>query len=89
VLLDNPNSTRFASHLKTDMIPVFMAALHLSKDDARAGYILEFYVTAIISTVSHWIHSKRDISVEELGALIRDVLQAGVLAHLAKYTVAP
>lgn len=87
VLLDNPNSTRFASRLKTEMIPVFMEELHLSHEDARARYILEFYLPAIISTVSHWIHSKRDIPVEALGALIRDVLREGVLAQLAKYTI--
>lgn len=88
-LLDNPNSTRFAHRLKLAMIPVLMEEWHLSQNDVRAVYILEFYLPAAISAVSYWIHMQRNIPVEELGELIRDVLKEGIMAQLTKYIVEP
>ena len=87
VLLDNPNSSRFAHRLKSEMIPIFMEQFHLSAKDARTRYILEFYLPAIISIIGYWIHSRRNIPTEELGALIRGLLEEGIMAQLAKFTV--
>lgn len=89
VLLDNPNGTRFASRLKSEMIPIFIEEFHVVKNDVRAIYIFEFYLPGIISVISYWIHSKRNIPVEELGALIRDLLEGSVMPQLSKYTTTP
>jgi hypothetical protein len=71
------------------MIPVFVEKLHLSHSDVRAVYLLEFCVPAIISTIGYWIRRRRDIPVEELGRLMRDVLRAGIMAQAAKYAAEP
>lgn len=86
VLLGNSNSIRFAERLKAEMAPIFIEKFHLPKGDAKAAYILEFYLSAGISTVSRWLNNQRDISPAELAALIRDMSTEGILPQINKYS---
>jgi AcrR family transcriptional regulator len=84
VLLGKPNSAKFAQRLKAAMLPVFMDRFHILKSDIKSMYVLEFYLSGIISIGSRWLRSEREIGTEELGALIRGLLTEGVLNTLKK-----
>jgi AcrR family transcriptional regulator len=84
VLLGNSNSAKFALRLKAAMMAVFMKRFHIQKNDIKAAYVLEFYLSGIISIGNRWLQNGREIKTEELGALIRGLLTKGVLNTLIK-----
>jgi AcrR family transcriptional regulator len=84
VLLGNSNSTKFALRLKAAMMPVFMKRFHIQKSDIKSVYVLEFYLSGVISIGNRWLQNGREIETEELGALIRGLLTKGVLNTLIK-----
>ena len=89
ILLGNSNSIRFAERLKMEMTPVLMEMFHLPKGDVKVTYILEFYLSGAISTISSWINNQRDISSAELATLLRDMVTKGLLPQLNKYSLKP
>jgi hypothetical protein len=84
VLLGNSNGPKFALRLKAAMLPVFMERFHIQKNDIKSIYVLEFYLSGIISIGNRWLQNGREIKTEELGALIRGLLTEGVLNTLKK-----
>ncbi|MDR3267346.1 MAG: TetR/AcrR family transcriptional regulator C-terminal domain-containing protein [Tannerella sp.] len=84
VLLAHPNSTKFALRLKAAMMSVFMKQFHIQKNDIKSVYVLEFYLSGIISIGNRWLQNGREIDMKELGALIRSLLTEGVLNTLGK-----
>ncbi|MDO4552743.1 MAG: TetR/AcrR family transcriptional regulator [Bacillota bacterium] len=85
VLLDNPNSTRFADRLKTDMTPILMKKFRMPAEEPHAGYVMEFYLSALVSTIAYWVHHQKNISAAELGKMVQGFLENGVLSQLNKY----
>ena len=65
---------------------VLVKELNLSKADVKAIYILEFYLSAVISIVRRWLINQKDISSEELAELIRDILTELILPQINKYS---
>ena len=87
ILLGNSNSIRFAERLKTEIAPVLIKEFHLPKGDAKVTYLLEFYLSGAISTISRWLNNQRDISSAELATLLRDMVTKGLLPQLNKYSL--
>lgn len=83
-LLGNPNSARFIERLKMEMFPALIDVFRLPKDDVTITYILDFYLSAVLSVISRWIRNECVIPQSELAALIRDMLIKGVLPQLNK-----
>jgi len=83
-LLANPNGARFIERLKVEMFNALIDVFSLSKDDVTVTYILDFYLSAVLSVLSRWIRNQGDIPQAELAALIRDMLTKGVLPQLNK-----
>ena len=83
-LLANPNSARFIERLKMEMFHALIDVFSLPKDDVMVTYILDFYLSAVLSVISRWIKNQGDIPQAELAALIRDMLTKGVLPQLNK-----
>ncbi|MEA4950157.1 hypothetical protein SDC9_189395 [bioreactor metagenome] len=79
VFLNDQNSAKFAGRLNTAMVPVFMEQFNISVFDKNSIYAIEFYLAGVISMVSRWLKNGRDLSVEELGGLIRSLLTKGIL----------
>jgi AcrR family transcriptional regulator len=81
-LLGNQNSTKSAERIKSAMMPVIMQHFSICEHDINAMYVLEFYLSGVISIASRWLRCGRETPVEELGGLIRSLLTAGVLSTL-------
>ncbi|MDR3301607.1 MAG: TetR/AcrR family transcriptional regulator [Spirochaetaceae bacterium] len=84
VLLGTSNSAKFALRLKAALLPVFMERFNVQKTDIKSIYVLEFYLSGIISIGNRWLQNGREIDTEELGSLIRGLLTKGVLHTLKK-----
>ena len=47
-----------------------MDAFNLPKNNIRAEYILDFYLSAIISVISRWIRNQSEMSSLEMANLL-------------------
>lgn len=56
--------------------------LNLTKDDIRLSYILDYYMTAVITIIGRWINHPNEMSKEEIIQLIKCILSQGVLEQL-------
>ena len=82
-ILMNPSyNMQFSKRLQASAIPMILNTFHISADNKKAIYAFEFYVPGIISMITSWIKNQRDISIEELGSIIKGVLKDGLLAQL-------
>ena len=88
-LLANPNNLRSIERLKMEMNLIFIEQLNISKTDAKANYILEFYISGVISVVRRWLINEKDISFEELAELIRTILSELMLPQINKHSLLP
>lgn len=68
-LRGNPNSTKFTERLKLVILPVFMEQFQIAKTDTKSVYVLEFYLSGLISMVKRWMQSGCDVPIEDLGRL--------------------
>lgn len=84
VLLSNINSTKFMERLKTAMLPVFMEQFHISETDTKSVYVLEFYLSGIISMSRRWLQSGQDVPIGEIGRLLHTLFVDGVRTTLEK-----
>ena len=86
VLVANPNSARFIERLKSEMFHACLDAFRLPKDDVKAAYVLDFYLSAVLSVISRWIRNEGDISITDMGELLRSILTKGALPQIKKYS---
>ena len=86
VLLGNPNGLRFVERLKIELTSVYINEFHLSNDDIKTTYILEFYLSAVIFTMRRWLINKRDIPSGELAKLIRNMLTEAIFPPIIENT---
>lgn len=70
VLLSNQNSAHFTDRLKKELFNSCMDAFNLPKNNIRAEYILDFYLSAIISVISRWIRNQSEMSSLEMANLL-------------------
>lgn len=84
ILLTGEHSSKFAMKLKKAIMPVIISAFHIPTDDIKAVYALDFYLSGIISIMSEWQKNNQELSVEELGSLVRTLLTEGVLKALGQ-----
>ena len=80
VLLGEHGDSRFLSKMKTIIHPVahqlFTAS---STSDIAAALKEEFVLSAVLATVTKWYEMKQPISISELGRLVMNILQYGIL----------
>ena len=79
VLLNNSYNVAFTKRLQDIFIPLAMKTFKLSPDNKKALYAFEFYIPGVISMITSWINNERDIPIEELGSIIKGILQDGLL----------
>lgn len=82
VLLNNPHNSQFSTRLRDRIIPLAMKSFGISPDNRKASYAFEFYIPGVISVISRWMQNGKDMPIEELGELIKGILQEGLLAQL-------
>lgn len=86
VLLSNQNSAHFTDRLKKELFNSCMDAFNLPKNNIRAEYILDFYLSAIISVISRWIKNQSEMSSLEMANLLEDMLKNNIFTKIDNYT---
>lgn len=86
VLLSNQNSAHFTDRLKKELFSSCMDAFNLPKNNIRAEYILDFYLSAIISVISRWIRNQSEMSSLEMANLLEDMLKNNIFTKIDNYT---
>ena len=63
-------------------MPEFLLSFDVETDDLYGRYLLEFYLSGVISVMCHWVTAEERLPVEELGRMIKNILQGGILPQL-------
>ena len=69
-------------HCKDRLMPEFLLSFDVETDDLYGRYLLEFYLSGVISVMCHWVTAEERLPVEELGRMIKNILQGGILPQL-------
>lgn len=86
VLLGENGDPYFSKKLKAVMRPVLIKTFGMSESDIHTAYIFEFGLSAILSTITHWYQSNKNIPSKELVFIIRSMLMNGVYPMIRKYS---
>ena len=79
-LLGDYGSVHFVERLKRE-IPFERLIVDFPSDDALAPYIIEFYISTLISMFRLWIRNDKDLSSEELVNLIDGLFAKGITPY--------
>ncbi|BAK80842.1 TetR/AcrR family transcriptional regulator [Candidatus Arthromitus sp. SFB-rat-Yit] len=85
VLLSNQNSAHFKDRLKKELFNSCMDTFNLPKNNIRAEYILDFYLSAIISVISRWIRNQSEMTSLEMANLLEDMLTNNIFTKIDNY----
>lgn len=85
ILLMNQNSVKFIDKLKQEIFYECMEAFNLPKNNIRASYILDFYLSAVISFITKWIKNKDLLSCEEMAELLNDMLTSDITSKINNF----
>ncbi|MDQ0658575.1 TetR/AcrR family transcriptional regulator [Paenibacillus sp. W2I17] len=79
-ILGDYGSVHFVERLKRE-IPFERLIVDFPTDDVLAPYIIEFYISTLISMFRLWIHRDKDLSSEELIKLIDSLFSKGITPY--------
>lgn len=83
VLLGKQGSIRFTGRMKSIMQPIASQFFsETSNSDAVADLKAEFALSAVLATITKWYDMNRPIPTEELGGLLKGILQQGVFDNM-------
>ncbi len=82
VFMNSCNNSSFIEKLKTEALPLLLAAFHVPIENVTARYALEFYISGLIPVIGTWLKNSQDIPTEELAKLIKGILQEGILKQI-------
>jgi hypothetical protein len=54
-------------------------------DDIELEYVLDMYMSCVLSAINKWRRDDRGLPYERLGALVQKLLTEGVLPQLRRY----
>lgn len=89
VLLGENGDPRFIKKIKVELGSSLRSLFGLPENDIHTSYILEFGLSAIISTITHWYQSEKDPPSSEILILVRSMLMNGVFPMVLKYSTLP
>ena len=75
LLLRRNSSNQFPTKLKEALIPAFATQMHLDAADEQVIYILDFYLSGIISVLSRWVTAETPMPPEEYALLMRRIVE--------------
>lgn len=85
VLLNGQDSPHFIERLKKEIFYTCMSVFNLPENNIKASYILDFYLSAILSILSRWVKNHEDMSSSDVGELLKDMLLNGVSSKIDVY----
>lgn len=89
VLLGDDGDPNFAKKMKAEMGPALMKRFGLTEKVIHTSYMMEFGLSAIISTITHWYQNNKNLPATEFIILVRSMLMSGVLPMIQKYSTLP
>lgn len=89
VLLGENGNPHFAKKMKAEMGLALTRWFGLLENDSHTAYIMEFGLSAIMSTITHWYQNNKDLPFNELVVLTRSMLLNGVFPMIQKYSTLP
>ncbi|WP_340031868.1 TetR/AcrR family transcriptional regulator [Paenibacillus sp. FSL K6-1122] len=87
-ILGDYGSVHFVERLRRE-IPFERLIVGFPTDDVLAPYIIEFYISTLISMFRLWIRNDKDLSSEELIKLIDSLFSKGITPYHIFGTVNP
>ncbi len=89
VLLGEHGDPHFAKKMKAEMGSALKRRFGLSENEIHTSYIIEFGLSAIISTITYWYQNNKNLPSNELVVLVRSMLINGVFPMVQKYSTLP
>ena len=83
-LLFAPNHSSIMQKLREAAIPFLMNYFEAEPEDWKARCALEFYFSGVLTLLGVWAKSDPQIPVDQLGELIKGILQEGILKQVVK-----
>lgn len=81
-LLVAPDHTSILQKMREGAIPFLMDYFGADPDDWKVRCALEFYFSGVLTLLGVWAKSDQEIPVEQLGELIKGILQEGILKQV-------
>lgn len=57
--------------------------LHLSDHDIRTDYILDYYMTSVVTIIGQWMNHPEELTKEDMVSIIKGILSQSVLEQIA------
>lgn len=89
VLLGENGNPHFAKKVKAEMGSALTTRFGLPENDSHTSYIMEFGLSAIMSTITYWYQNNKNLPLNELVVLVRSMLLNGVLPMIQEYSTLP
>lgn len=85
LVLKNGN-VKFNTKLKNALKPVILKEFNITEDNFKIALILEFVVSALISTITYWYNNEKPIPSEELVIMLRRILSDGAVKEITNFS---
>lgn len=86
LLIANPYNHHFALCIREEALHVVFNVLQIPSENVTVRYTFEFYMGGILAFISKWLNEQDALSFEELAALVKSILERGILAQLPDNT---
>ena len=80
ILLGDKGDPTFEVKLKKALRPLFNQQLGISDDNL----LVEFFISGILATLTHWFRHKKDLPLEELVELISPIVRSEIVPTMKK-----
>jgi AcrR family transcriptional regulator len=89
VLLGDHGDPHFVKKIKAKMVSALTGRFGLSETEIHTSYMMEFGLSAILSTITYWHQNNKNLPSNELVVLIRSMLMHGVFPMVQNYSTLP
>jgi AcrR family transcriptional regulator len=89
VLLGEHGDPHLAKKVKAKMGSALMSRFGLSETEIHTSYMIEFGLSAIIATITHWYRNNKNLPSKEFVSLVRSMLMNGIFPLVRKYSNLP
>ncbi|MBQ8925352.1 MAG: TetR/AcrR family transcriptional regulator [Clostridia bacterium] len=81
-LLFAPNHTSILQKMRKGVVPFLLDYFGADPDDWKVRCALEFYFSGVVTLLGVWVKSNQQIPADQLGELIKGILQEGILKQV-------
>lgn len=72
----------FVRKIRGCMLPIFVDKFQITENNMSSIYVLEFYLSGILTTLTHWLEEPESLTLSQLGTLIQGIWGEGLLSQL-------